>query len=294
MWFDLKAQVDELAGERQQYLDFSSSRPKPTSSRQPGHDRRSERRRRSTSCSGAGAFCAASPRSAGGARPAQRIPRAAERLAAEGRGARSSRPWKLRTEVALTARRIGQRSRHLLAAPGNARDRAPFARVADDHRRRGARADAQAARDRAANSDAKRDLEMALEELDVMWKSCRDRRRCCARERALCGVLRVRAGCLLITDAGGRIREANQAALELLNTARDEVGGGRSPITSSTPTASSSSPAPWILSALPKTLAWTTGLQPRGRAAFTCALSVRAIPSESGVSGLSWLIRAAD
>jgi PAS domain S-box-containing protein len=149
----------------------------------------------------------------------------------------------------------------------------------------------------AVNSDAKRDLEMALEELDVMWEELQGQAALLLRENErYAEFFEFAPDAYLITDAGGRIREANQAALELLNAAGDQVVGGtlsdyiveaeRVPFLTRTV---------GLLLGTAKPHAWMTGLQPHDRPPFTAHFSVRAIPlRKSGVSGLCWLVRAAD
>src|SRR3954462_10405963 len=78
-----------------------------------------------------------------------------------------------------------------------------------------------------ANSDSRRDLEMALEELDVMWEELQGQSALLVRENErYAEFFDFAPDAYLITDAGGKIREANQAALELLGAARETVLGG--------------------------------------------------------------------
>lgn len=149
----------------------------------------------------------------------------------------------------------------------------------------------------AANSDAKRDLEMALEELDVMWEELQGQTTLLLRENErYAEFFEFAPDAYLITDAGGKIREANQAALELLRAPREQVVGfalseyiaemDRVPFLTRTV---------GLLLGAAKPAAWQTRLQPRDGEAFVADLSVRAIPlRKSGVGGLCWLMRAAD
>jgi len=149
----------------------------------------------------------------------------------------------------------------------------------------------------AAHSEAKRDLEMALEELDVMWEELQGQAALLVRENErYAEFFEFAPDAYLITDAGGRIREANQAALELLNTARDGVvGSSLSDYIVDADRVAFLTRTVGLLLGTAKPLAWMTGLQPRERAAFTANFSVRGIPlKKSGVSGLCWLIRPAD
>ena len=147
------------------------------------------------------------------------------------------------------------------------------------------------------NSDAKRDLEMALEELDVMWEELQGQAALLVRENErYAEFFEFAPDAYLITDAGGKIREANQAALELLKAAREDVVGStlseyvveadRVPFLTRTV---------GLLLGAAKPLDWMTVLQPREGAPFSAHFSVRGIPlKKSGVGGLCWLIRAAD
>jgi len=150
----------------------------------------------------------------------------------------------------------------------------------------------------AANSDAKRDLEMALEELDVMWEELQGQAALLLRENArYAEFFEFAPDAYLITDAGGNIREVNRAALELLNAASEVViGSPLSGYITDADRVAFLSRTVGLLLGTAKPLAWQMGLQPRaGAAAFTAHFSVRGIPlKKSGVGGLCWLIRAAD
>jgi PAS domain S-box-containing protein len=149
----------------------------------------------------------------------------------------------------------------------------------------------------AANSDAKRDLEMALEEIDVMWEELQGQAALLLRENErYAEFFEFAPDAYLITDAGGKIREANQVALELLKAPRELVVGAtlseyiveadRVPFLTRTV---------GLLLGAAKPAAWQTRLEPSEGEAFTAHFSVRAIPlKKSGVGGLCWLIRAAD
>jgi PAS domain S-box-containing protein len=148
-----------------------------------------------------------------------------------------------------------------------------------------------------ANSDAKRDLEMALEEIDVMWEELQGQAALLVRENErYAEFFEFAPDAYLITDAGGKIREANQVALELLKAPREQVVGAtlseyiadadRVPFLTRTV---------GLLLGEAKPIAWQTRLQPSEGEAFVADFSVRAIPlKKSGVGGLCWLIRAAN
>src|SRR5438067_4309088 len=74
------------------------------------------------------------------------------------------------------------------------------------------------------DADAKREMEMALEELDVMWEELHGQAALLVRENErYAEFFEYAPDAYLITDAGGSIREARQAALELFKAPRDEV-----------------------------------------------------------------------
>src|SRR3954464_12554086 len=76
------------------------------------------------------------------------------------------------------------------------------------------------------NTDAKREMEVALEELDVMWEELQGQTALLMREsERYAEFFEFAPDAYLITDAGGSVREANQGALELLKAPRDEVVG---------------------------------------------------------------------
>jgi len=147
------------------------------------------------------------------------------------------------------------------------------------------------------DGEAKREMEMALEELDVMWEELQGQAALLARENGrYAEFFQYAPDAYLITDAGGNIREANEAALELLKSVRDEVVG-RSLSEYITPpdrVGFLTRSVGLMLGGTVKPLAWCAQLQPRGGGALTAEFSVRAIPlKKSGVGGLCWLVRPA-
>jgi len=133
------------------------------------------------------------------------------------------------------------------------------------------------------DGDAKREMEMALEELDVMWEELQGQAALLVREKErYAEFFEYAPDAYLITDAGGSIREANQAAREFLNAPRDAVVGH----------SLSQYVAPEDRVNFLARAVWRTRLQPREREALAAEFSVRAIPlKKSGVAGLCWLMR---
>lgn len=137
--------------------------------------------------------------------------------------------------------------------------------------------------------EAQREVQMALEELDVMWEELQGQAEILLREhQRYAEFFEFAPDAYLITDAGGNIREANQAAKELL--AQDHLTGR--------PLAQFVAEGDRVafLSLLVGTQATALGvtLQPARGELLRCELGVRPIPlAKSGVSGLCWLIRPA-
>lgn len=71
---------------------------------------------------------------------------------------------------------------------------------------------------RSLDPDTHRELQMALEELDVMWEELQGQAEILLREhQRYAEFFEFAPDAYLITDAGGSIREANRAAKELLH-----------------------------------------------------------------------------
>lgn len=145
------------------------------------------------------------------------------------------------------------------------------------------------------NPDAKREMEMALEELDVMWEELQGQAAMLLRENErYAEFFEYSPDAYVITDVGGNVREANQAALELLGAARGDVVSRplSEYIAQEDRVAFLTRTVGLMLGGRP--LAWQARLQVHDGDAFAAEFSVRAIPlKKSGVGGLCWLIRPA-
>ena len=76
------------------------------------------------------------------------------------------------------------------------------------------------------DADARRAMEAALKELDVIWEQLEGQATQLAREKErYAEFFEFAPEAYVITDAGGSVREANLAALELLGLAREDVVG---------------------------------------------------------------------
>jgi PAS domain S-box-containing protein len=145
--------------------------------------------------------------------------------------------------------------------------------------------------------DAKRDVEMALEELDVMWEELQGQAQTLTREsERYAEFFEYSPDAYLITDAGGGVREVNQAALELLLAARDDVVGRplSEHIAADERISFLTRTVGLLLGASPQPTTWNSRLQTAQGAALDVVFSVRAIAlKKSGVGGLCWLVRPA-
>jgi PAS domain S-box-containing protein len=145
------------------------------------------------------------------------------------------------------------------------------------------------------NPDAKREMEMALEELDVMWEELQGQAAMLLRENTrYAEFFEYSPDAYLITDVGGNVREANQAALELFGASREEVLAHPLSqfIAHEDRVAFLTRTVGLMLGGKP--LSWPARVQPGAGAALAVEFSVRAIPlKKSGAGGLCWLIRPA-
>ena len=147
------------------------------------------------------------------------------------------------------------------------------------------------------NPDAKREMEMALEELDVMWEELQGQAALLTRENErYAEFFQYAPDAYLITDAGGNVREANHAALELLRAPYDEVVG--QPLSAYMAEDDRvnflTRTVGLMLGAGAKPMSWQARVRSTDGAAIPVELSVRAIPlKKSGVAGLCWLMRPA-
>lgn len=143
-----------------------------------------------------------------------------------------------------------------------------------------------------------REVEMALEELDVMWEELQGQAALLERENTrYAEFFEFAPDAYLITDPGGSVREANQAAAELFKAPRAEiVGRPLSDFVAAEDQVTFLTKAVGLMlgGGTARTVAWQAHVAPRGAASLACEFSVRAIPlKKSGAAGLCWLIRPA-
>ena len=132
-------------------------------------------------------------------------------------------------------------------------------------------------------AEEQREMATALAELDLMWQELQAQAALLVRENArYAEFFEYAPDAWLVTDVSGGIREANQAALELLQAPREQIVGQ----------ALSQFTANFRLGDAAKPCAWRAVVQPQQGMAFGAEFSVRVIPlKENGVSGLCWRIR---
>lgn len=147
------------------------------------------------------------------------------------------------------------------------------------------------------DAEAERDLQMALEELDVMWEELQGQADLLQREsRRYQEFFEFAPDAYLITDAGGNVREANRAATDLLGMARGTLVGRPLAhfVAEEDRTRFLSRFVTLVLEPTGEAASWTCTLLPPGLPPLEVAISVRAIPlRKSGVAGLCWLVRPA-
>jgi PAS domain S-box-containing protein len=145
------------------------------------------------------------------------------------------------------------------------------------------------------DAETEREVQMALEELEVMWEEIEGQAQLLNREHQRYEEFFDYApDAYVITDAGGNVREANRAATELFALARqDIVSRPLSEFVAESDRVSFLSRfIGMVISAPASTELWRVMIQPAQGPAVLAELSVRTIPlRKSGIGGLCWLIR---
>jgi PAS domain S-box-containing protein len=149
---------------------------------------------------------------------------------------------------------------------------------------------------RTLDDDARREIEMALEELDVMWEELEGQAALLVRENERYAEFFEHApDAYLITDVGGGVREANRAALELLKAPpADVLGHALGEFVADEDRVGFLARTVGATLGETKLSSWRARLQPTQGGACLAEFTVRAIPlRKSGASGLCWLVRPA-
>jgi PAS domain S-box-containing protein len=151
---------------------------------------------------------------------------------------------------------------------------------------------------RSLDPESEKEVQMALEELDVMWEELEGQAELLTRENErYAEFFDYAPDAYIVTDAGGNVREANRAATELMSAARADIlarplsefiaEGERVNFLSRF--------VGMIVDGAPAAVSWRSIVQPQEGPPVDVIISVRGIPlKKSGVRGLCWLIRRAD
>ena len=146
------------------------------------------------------------------------------------------------------------------------------------------------------DQEAKRDAEMALQTLDLLWEQLEGEGEMLTREHERYLALFENApDAHLVTDAGGSVREANCAAAELLQLPLDQIRGK-----SLVHLVIEEDKAIFLarlvaLLASPVPAGWCTRIQGGRGSPLPVHVGVRPIPlAKSGVAGLCWVLRPID
>jgi PAS domain S-box-containing protein len=145
------------------------------------------------------------------------------------------------------------------------------------------------------DAETERDIQMALEELEVMWEELQGQAELLQKEsERYQEFFDYAPDAYVVTDAGCSVREANRAALELLQTGKASLLGHPFSdfVSESDRTAFLSRFIGLVLEPAEKAITWRCRLQRPDRTLVPVTISVRAIPlRKSGIAGLCWLVR---
>jgi PAS domain S-box-containing protein len=145
------------------------------------------------------------------------------------------------------------------------------------------------------DGEARREMEMAIEELDVMWEELQGQAALLSRENErYADFFEYAPDAYIVTDAGGNVREVNQAAIELFGVNRQGIVG--KPLGARIPESERGAfLSHWvgvIVGDSNRPAAWRGKIGRPDGATVEVDFSVRSIPlKKSGVGGICWLIR---
>lgn len=145
------------------------------------------------------------------------------------------------------------------------------------------------------NAEAEREMQIALEVIEVIWEELLGRTDTLCREQdRYQQFFECAPDAYAVTDAGCNVREANRALVDILRCARSDMLGMR--LTHFIAEPERAIFLTKLVGAIQrpedKPLTWRSRLQPVGAPAIDALISVRSLPlRRSGVSGLCWLIR---
>lgn len=139
------------------------------------------------------------------------------------------------------------------------------------------------------------EVQMALEEIEVMWEELIGQADLLSREhKRYQEFFEFSPDAYAVTDLGGNVREANRALVEMLKTIRADLLGR--PLTRWVDEAERTQFLENLIDAAQtggdRSRAWRTRVLPSEGAPRGVLISVRALPLyRSGVGGLCWLLR---
>ena len=147
---------------------------------------------------------------------------------------------------------------------------------------------------RSLDPETERELQMALEEIEVMWEELLGQADLLSREhKRYQEFFEHCPDAYAVTDLGGNVREANRALADLLGAVRGDLLGR--PLFAWVPPEER---LPFLENLVAETAAggkpctWRTRIQPARGPARAVVVSARAMPlHKSGVSGICWLFR---
>jgi PAS domain S-box-containing protein len=143
--------------------------------------------------------------------------------------------------------------------------------------------------------DAEREMQMALEEIEVMWEELQGQADLLSREhQRYQEFFEFAPDAYAITDTGSNVREVNRSLTDLLRVVRADmlskplsryIAEPERAVFFSNMIGATHNPDP-------KPLSWRSRVQPAAGPAIEATISVRAMPlRRSGVAGLCWLFR---
>ena len=143
--------------------------------------------------------------------------------------------------------------------------------------------------------EAEREMQMALEMIEVMWEELQGQADLLTREhRRFQEFFEFAPDAYAITDTGSNLREVNRSLTELLRVVRADMLG--KPLSRYIAEPERAVFFSNMIGAThnpdPKPLSWRSRVQPTAGPAIDALISVRAMPlRQSGVAGLCWLFR---
>ena len=143
--------------------------------------------------------------------------------------------------------------------------------------------------------EEQKEVQMALEELEVVWEELQGQSTLLAREyERYAAFFDYAPDAYLITDTGGNVRDANRAARELFLLDHDDLVGH--PLSRLLPESERTTYLSRFVALLnqpePRPAGWSGMIQPPGMEPVPVRFSVRAIPlKKTGFGGFCWLIR---